>query len=185
MEESFVVFANLPDFLQWLSDSNLVVNVDDTAKKRIWSHCFLQLFQVYKACRKLNREVSNLEAHILKSSARVKNAFVVYLSGNNVLFFVTIKLSHSFQRNVVALSGSTGENYFFALGTDHVCDVSSCLLTSNLSVPTILVRFGVGIAEVIGQIRKHSIKDSRVHRSCGLVVEVKRRVIIWVIHFAI
>ena len=185
MEESFVVFANLPDFLQRLSDSDFVIHVDHTAEKRIWSHCFLQLLQINEACRKLDWQISDLETQILKPSARVKDAFVIYLSGYDVLLLVTVKLSHSFQRHVIALSGSAGENDFFALSSDHLCNVGSGLLAGNLSIPSVLVRFGVRISEVISQVRKHGIKDSWVHWSRCLIIKIQRRVIVWVIHLAV
>jgi hypothetical protein len=70
--------------------------------------------------------------------------------GYYVLFLITIKLRNTFESKVIALCGSAGENYFFALSTYHVTDMASCRLTGYFRIPSELVRFGVGISEIVG-----------------------------------
>ncbi len=70
--------------------------------------------------------------------------------GYYVLFLITIKLRNTFESKIIALCGSAGKNYFFALSTYHVTNVTSCCLTGYFRIPSELVRFGVGISEIVG-----------------------------------
>ena len=66
---------------------------------------------------------------------------MVNRGSNDVLFSVTIKLRDSFESHVVALCGSASKNYLFALSTDDVTNIGSCLLTGYFRIPAELVGF--------------------------------------------
>ena len=56
-----------------------------------------------------------IKALFLKGTAAVEHALMIYLSSNDVFFvrILFVKLSHTFQSEIIALCGTTCEDYFF------------------------------------------------------------------------
>jgi len=74
---------------------------------------------------------------------------VINLSGDDMLLSVSVELRNTFECHIVAFGGTTGENDLFSLGSNHIPDLSSCLLTGHLGVPSVLMGFGVRVSEII------------------------------------
>lgn len=66
---------------------------------------------------------------------------MVNLGCDYVFLFVPIKLCDTLKCHVITLSGSTGENDLFTLGSDDSSNVLSGVLASLFSIPAELMRF--------------------------------------------
>lgn len=95
MEECLISSANLAYLLKWLENTDFIIDMNNTAYKGVWSHGRLQLFKIDESSGKLHGKIGYFKAHILKSTARVKNALVFNLSGDNMLSLISVELSNT------------------------------------------------------------------------------------------
>lgn len=146
--------------------------MDDRANEGVRSHSFFDVLWINQTGRKLNWKISDVKAHVFKSPTTVQNALVVYLSRDDMLLLVSVEQGSSFEAQVVALSGSRGEDDFLGLSTDHVGNVLSSIFTGLLRFPTELMGLAVRIAVVVCEKWKHGVQDTRIHGRRRLIVQI-------------
>lgn len=173
MEESFVLATQVSYLLKGLNDSDFVIDVDHRADESVGSQGFLEFLDIQDSVG-LHWQVGDFESFVLESAASVKDALVLNLSSYYMFLLVSVELSYTLKTKVVALGGTTCENYLFVLGSNQLGYIVPGSFDRLLGIPPELVRLGVRIAEVVGQEGKHPVEHSRVHWGGGLEIEVER-----------
>ena len=65
MEECLVLSTDVTNGLEWLHDTNFIVDVDHATDESVRSHGLFELLEVNKSCGLANWKVSYLKALIL------------------------------------------------------------------------------------------------------------------------
>ena len=128
MEEYLFRSTKLTDLFHWLDNPNFVVDCHDAHKRRVWSNGGLELLQINDAVV-LNRQVCDFESVLLQMPATIKNAFMLCLSGDDVLLLSrpTKEPCHALDAHIVAFCCSASEDDLLRIRPDQVCDVLPCL----------------------------------------------------------
>jgi len=100
VEEHFVFSAYFANLFDGLNRANLIVHVNDRTEERIRSDCLFQRLQTDQpVC--LHWQISHLKALILQFAARIKDALMVDLRRDDVLFLVPVKRRNPLYAQVV------------------------------------------------------------------------------------
>lgn len=114
MEEYFVSPTNLSNFFDWLDHAYLVVHHYNRNYYRVRSYCLLKFLQVDQSIC-LDRQVSHIKALLFQVTAAIKHAFMIDLSSDYMFLIrvLLVKLSDSFQCQVITLCSTTCKDDFF------------------------------------------------------------------------
>ena len=159
MEEDLVGSADLSNLLDWLLNTNLVVDVDDGADQGVWADRLLEDLEVNEAIG-LHWKVGDVKPFVLEFAARVEDALMVNLGSNDVLLLVSVERCDTLEAEIVRLGGSTGEDDFLLLSSDQARDMFSGVFTSLFGLPSEAVGTGVRVSETLSQVWEHLVKNS-------------------------
>lgn len=173
VEEDLLGSAKLSNLLDWLDDTNLVVDSHDRHHHGFGADSVLQLFHADSTVR-LDREVCDFTSFILQVATAVKHTLVLGLAGDDVVLLAAAleEAGNTFDAHVVALGGSGGEDDFLWISTDQLGNVGTGSFDGLVGFPTVGMCARMWVSIEAGEERKHGIEYSRVGRSCGLHIEI-------------
>mmetsp|Transcript_4183 Transcript_4183/g.10665 ORF Transcript_4183/g.10665 Transcript_4183/m.10665 type:complete len:345 (+) Transcript_4183:193-1227(+) len=117
VEEDLVLATDLADLLHGLDDADLVVDCHDAAQNRVGADGGPELLDVDDAVL-LHRQVRYLEALLLQHTARVQDALVLRLRGDDMLLLALVEAGDALDRHVVALGGARRPYDLLGVSTD-------------------------------------------------------------------
>mmetsp|Transcript_30455 Transcript_30455/g.71157 ORF Transcript_30455/g.71157 Transcript_30455/m.71157 type:complete len:467 (-) Transcript_30455:143-1543(-) len=170
VEEDLVGAADLADLLHGLDDANLVVDRHHAAQHRVGADGSLELLEVHDAVL-LHRQIGNLEALLLQHTARVQDALVLRLRGDDVLLLALVEASNTLDRHVVALSRTRSPYDLLGVCSDQRRNLCPCLLHRTLRLPAIVVAPRMRVPVLPRHQGQHCVQNARVHGGGALVVE--------------
>ena len=173
MEKYFARAAHLADLLQRLHDADLVVDSHDGDQASVRPERRFKVLQIDEPVS-FHGKVGYLKALGLQLPARVKDALVLCLRGNDVALPIPVKPRDAFDCHVVGLCRAGGEDNLLGITPYKFCDLAPRVLDAALGVPTVLVRATVWVPVALSVQGKHGVEDPRVHGRGGLVVQVGR-----------
>mmetsp|Transcript_26792 Transcript_26792/g.77248 ORF Transcript_26792/g.77248 Transcript_26792/m.77248 type:complete len:240 (-) Transcript_26792:5-724(-) len=177
MEEDLALAAHLPNLREGLEGADLIVDGHHADKDGIVPHGRLELLQIHPARGALDREVRHVESLLLQAPARVQDALVLGLGGNDVplvLLALAVEPRDALDAHVVALGGAAGEHHLLRAGPDQPGHLRPRGFHDPLGLPPVRVRPGVGIAEAPDHVRGHGVQDAGVEGGRGRHVQVRR-----------
>ena len=119
-------------------------------------------------------EVGRLEALALELAHRVERRLVLGLHGDDVLALVLVEVRRALQREVDRLGRARRPDDLLRVAVHQRRDLVARLLDRLLGVPAERVRARRGVAEVLGQVRDHLLRDARIDRRGRRIVEIDR-----------
>lgn len=117
VEEDLLGSTQSANLSNGLDHTNLVVDGHDGHQSSVGSNGGLQLLHVNETGGQ-NGQVSDLEALILQVSARVQNALVLGLGGDDVSLSALVEPGNTLDDHVVGLGGAGGEDDLLGVGSD-------------------------------------------------------------------
>ncbi len=119
-------------------------------------------------------EVRDLEAFALQFAHRVERRLVLGAHGDEVPALVLVEVGRALQREIDRFGGAGRPDQFLRVAADQRRDVSARLLDGRFGGPAERMRARRGIAEFLGQVGDHLLRDARVHRRRRRIVEIDR-----------
>ena len=171
VEEHFLLFGDLPDFLNRLQHADFVVGVHDGDEDGLVGDSSAQLVQINQAFF-AHRQVGDLAAVLLQPLAGVEHGFVLGDGGYDVVAFLAVHLGHALDGQVVGLSGAGGEDDLLRSGVDEGGDLLAGGVNPLLGLPAEAVVAAGGVAELVGEVRQHRLQHPRVHRGGSVVIHI-------------
>ena len=95
---------------------------------------------------RFHRKVRDFEPFRFQLPARVQDALVLRLAGDDVLLSVAVKPSNAFDRHVVGLRRAGREDDFLRVCADDRRNVGTGCLNALLRIPAVLVGATVGVS---------------------------------------
>ena len=139
VEEDLGLPADGADLLHGLDHANFVVHSHDRAQDGVGADRCLELGQVDQTVG-FHGKVCYVEALLLQHSATVQNAFVLGLSGDQMLLLRFVKVSNSFYSHIITLCSSACEDYLLCICPDQLRYVRPSLFNCSLGFPSIVMR---------------------------------------------
>mmetsp|Transcript_20258 Transcript_20258/g.71617 ORF Transcript_20258/g.71617 Transcript_20258/m.71617 type:complete len:489 (+) Transcript_20258:292-1758(+) len=173
VEERLVCAAQRADLGDGLHDANLVVHAHDRHQRRLRRQRLAQLLQIDEAVV-LHAQVRDAEAVLLERAARVEDAFVLRLCGDDVVLALLVELRHALHRDVVRLRRTRREHDLARVGANQGRNLRARVLDGLLGLPAVPVRARVRVAVPLRQVRHHRVQHAGVERRRGLHVKVRR-----------
>ena len=166
MEKDFFISANLSHLINRLFDSNLIINMNNRREQSIRSNRLFKFLQINNSIS-LHRQICNIKSLIFKLATRIKNALMLNLCGNNMLFLFTIKRGRTLHSQIVRLSGTRCENNFSRISTNQISYLFAGCLTSCFGLPAKLMGTRMRITKVLGHVWQHGVQNSikKKHRN--------------------
>lgn len=106
--------------------------------------------------------------------ARIENALVLGLSGDDVALFILVKVHDSFDGDIIRFRCAGSENYLFRRSADKIGDLRAGGFDGDFGFPAEEVGPGVGVTVTRKTEREHGIEDTWVDWSGCLHIEVER-----------
>lgn len=174
MEEDASFFADAADVFDVLDHSDLVVHEDGADAQGLLPDRVQGLLQQVGADQStlLHGQVCDLEAVQLQVAARVQDALVLDLRGDDVIPAGAVEGSESLQNRIVRLCGAGGKDDFSGVCSDQVGHLLSGNLHALGCLPAVLMGLGVRVPIQLAQVGVHRIQHPVIQRSRRLVVEV-------------
>mmetsp|Transcript_11703 Transcript_11703/g.37170 ORF Transcript_11703/g.37170 Transcript_11703/m.37170 type:complete len:405 (-) Transcript_11703:257-1471(-) len=154
VEENLVLAANRPDVRHGLDHADLVVHCHDRHNHGILPDRGLELREVHQPIR-LHREVGDVKARLLELAARVEDALVVSLRGDDMLLLLAVEVGHALDGHVVRLSRARGEDDLLRVGPDESRDLRAGHLCGVLALPAVEVGPRVRVTILIDKEGQH------------------------------
>ena len=173
VEDDAARAADLADRRDVLHDADFVVDGHHRHDDRVRPQRLLERREVEQAVRQ-HVEIGDREALALQLAHRVERGLVLGAHGDEVLALVLVEVRGALQREVDRFRRARGPDDLARIAVHQRRDVLARLLHRLLGGPAERVRARRGIAEVLGEVRDHLLRDARVDRRRRRVVEVDR-----------
>src|SRR5581483_6580373 len=82
------------------------------------------------------------------------------------------RLSYTFNCQIVTLGRARGEDDFFRVRANELCDLVTRGLDCLLRFPPKLMATAGGIPKFFREVREHRLQDSRIGLGCGVIVQI-------------
>ncbi len=166
-----MLLRDFADFGDGLHDADFVVRIHDGDQDRLGSDRAAKIVQIDSAIS-VHREVSDLAAKFFEVLAGIEGGFVLRYLRDDVIALVAVLLGRAFDGEIGGFRRAASEDNFFWAGIDESSDLRAAVLDRFFSLPAEFMAAAGGIAEFVGEIGKHGLKDARVNGRRGLVVQV-------------
>src|SRR5690606_15232862 len=119
-------------------------------------------------------QIGHFETFALELTSGIQYRLVLDLRGDDVLALAGVEMRRALDCEVVGLGGTTGPDDFARVGIDQLGDLTTSILHRFFGFPAKYVRARSRVAEVTvdQQAFAHLLRDTRINRRCGGVVEV-------------
>src|SRR3989304_5562390 len=173
MKQNAALPGNLTDFFDRLDCPNLVISVHHTNQDSIPANSAVDFLRIDQTVL-IDREISNPEAEpFFKVTACIQDSRMFDTRGKDVLPFMSISQGGADYGLIIALAAAAGKNNFIRQGADKSCYLLPSAFYSSFSKLSVAVAGG-RIAEMLPQVGKHRISDSRVDWGCRVIVKIDR-----------
>lgn len=112
----------------------------------------------------------------LQNFAAIEDGFMLGHAGNQMVAFIPIRLSHSFDGEVIGFGGTAGKNYLSGGRADQFGHLIARRIDRRLGFPAKRMAFARGIAKARGEIGQHNVQHARIHLRSGVIIEVNGRI---------
>ena len=119
-------------------------------------------------------QIGHFKPFTLQFTRGIENRFVLGFHRDDVFASVLVKLGDAFKRKVIRLGRAGGEHDFARVGVDQCGYLRTRLFDRLFRFPTIRVRARSRIAKMLGNVRNHFLRHTRVSRRGGRVVHINR-----------
>ena len=173
VEENATFTAHLTDGIDILDNTDFIVDSHDGNQNSVITHGRFQCIQIQKTIGQ-NVHVGHIKAFRFQMTHAVQNGLVFGLHRDEVLAAVFIKVSNTFERQVVRLGSPGCPNNFARIGVDHLSDLRTGFFDSLAGFQSVRMRIAGRIAETLVEPGNHLFYNTGINRSRGTVVQVNR-----------
>ena len=166
--------ADLADRGDILDHADFVVHEHHRDDDRVRAQRRTERVEVEEAVI-LDVEIRDLVALTLQFAHGVERGLVLRPDGDEMLALVLVEVGSALQRQVDRLRRAGRPYQFLRVAADERGDVPARLFDGRLGGPAERMRTRGRIAEFLGQVGDHLLRDTRVHRRGRRIIEIDRK----------
>ena len=171
MEQHATLTAKLANLFQGLQNTDLIVGRHNADQNGLVGECSFELVQINQSIR-LYGKVGHLIAVFFQALAGIEHRLVLGHRGNDVVPFFPVHLGYAFDCEVVALGGSRGKDDLLGGRADELGNLFARGFHGCFCFPPELVVTAGGIAEHVGEIRRHGLQHPWIKGCGGVIVHI-------------
>ena len=133
MEENALFFADFGDFRDRVDRADFVIGEHHGNQDRAAAYRLTHIFSAYAAIL-IDRKIGDLEALGLKIMASIQNGLMLDGRRDDVIAFFFVHLGYTDQGEIVTLGRAAGEDDFFFVRADELCDLATGMLDGASAV---------------------------------------------------
>src|SRR5215831_5483186 len=171
MKDHASVFADAPDFGYRLDHSDFVVRQHHRDQNGLVSDCVFYVVRRDQAVG-AHWQICDIETVLLQRFAAIQYGLVFGDDGYYVIAALAVRVGHALDREIVRLGDPRGEYYLLGRGSDQAGHLLSRGFNRFLGLPAKAMAPACCIAEKIGEVGSHSLKDARITWRRGVVIHI-------------
>src|SRR6185437_3235045 len=157
-----------------LEHANFIIGVHDADENRLIRERCFQIFEAEQAIAR-DQQVSDAITLFFQTLAAIEHSLMLAGNSNNVVALVSAGLGYAFDREIVALGRSRGEDDLLRVSANQLCDLLAGSLNCLLCFPAKLMAAAGCIAKLLREVGEHRFEDPRINLCGGVVVEIDRK----------
>ena len=174
--EKYTAFAaDFADGFNILHHADFVVHHHHRNQNGVRTNRGFEHFQINQTIFQ-HVHIRDLKTFALQFARGVENRFMLGFHRDNVFATILIKLGNAFKREVIRLGCARGEHDFARISVDQCRDLAARLLHRFFRFPTIRVRTRRRVTKMLGDIRNHFLRHTRINRCGRRIIHINRHV---------
>ena len=174
VEQDSVFPSQASDLRHGMNRADFIVGEHDGDQDGLCADCPAHLVRVHQPVT-VHRQVSDPAAGAFQPLASVEHRIVFGGNRDDVIAALMVQLRHSPDGQIVGLGGAGSENDLFGAGADQLSRLFPGQLDRRFRLPSEGVLAAGCVAEFLKEIRRHGLKDPRVHGGRGVMVHIDRQ----------
>ena len=173
VKQNIFLFRQPADLFNRVDRADLVVRRHERDKNRLVGQRFFELLHIDQTVR-ANRQIGYVKAMLLQNFAAVQDRFMLGHTGDDVIAFVPISIGNAFDRQIVRLRRTAGNNDLLCRRADQFGDLLPRRIDSGLRFPAERVAFARRIAKALGEIGQHRFQHPWIDGRGGVIIQIYR-----------
>ena len=173
MEKHAFVAAQLTNRLDVLNHADFVIDHHHRDQNGVGTNRGFKHVQINQTVFQ-HIQIGHFKTFTLQFARGIENRFVLGFHRDDVFATVLIKLGDAFEREVVRLGRSGGKHDLARVRIDQCGHLRTRLFDRLFCFPAIRVRARSRVAKMLGNVRNHFLRHTRVSRRGRRVVHINR-----------